>query len=67
VPPRPLHAARASTASILSDLGVPPKIIAEILGHAQVSTTENNYIHGDELIRRTALEGMTRELTAGDN
>lgn len=64
VPPRPLHAARASTASILSDYGVPAKIVAEILGHAQVSTTEAHYIHGDETIHRTALEGMAKALEA---
>lgn len=62
VPPRALHAARASTASILSELGVPAKIIAEILGHAQTSTTEAHYIHGDHVIHLKALGDMTRAL-----
>lgn len=64
VEPRALHAARASTGSILSDLGVPSKIVAEILGHAKATTTEAHYIHGDELIHRKALEGLGRELAS---
>lgn len=59
---RSLHAARATTGSILSDLGVPAKIIAEILGHAQTSTTERHYIHGDIDSHTRALSGLTRAL-----
>lgn len=44
---RPLHAARATTASILDELGCSPKVIAEILGHSQASTSSTHYIHGD--------------------
>lgn len=54
----PLHAARATTASILDELGYSPKLIAEILGHAQASTTSNNYIHGDMIRRNEALGGL---------
>lgn len=59
VPKRPLHAARATTASLLSEAGVPPKIIAEILGHSQVQVTEAHYIHGDESVHRDALGRLT--------
>lgn len=62
---RPLHAARATTGSILSDLGVPPKIIAEILGHAQTSTTERHYVHGDYDTHTRALGELTRALLEG--
>lgn len=61
VPHRPLHAARATCGSLLQDAGVPDKVIAEILGHAQVSTTQKHYLHGDELMHKDAmlrLEGL---------
>lgn len=58
LPHVPLHAARATTASLLSEAGVPPKIIAEIMGHAQVSTTERHYIHGDERVHVNAMAAM---------
>lgn len=65
VDPRPLHAARATTASILDELGYSSKLIAEILGHAQASTTEGHYIHGDAQRRAEALGSMTRALLEG--
>lgn len=58
---RPLHAARTTTGSLLDAAGVSPKIISEILGHAQVSTTQEVYIHGDagrHLEAMTALDRM---------
>lgn len=59
VPHRPLHAARATCGSLLEDAGVSPTLIAEILGHAQVSTTQRHYLHGDELRRRSAMDALT--------
>lgn len=58
VPHVPLHAARATTASLLSDAGVPAKIISEIIGHSQVTVTEKHYIHGDGAIQRTAMDKL---------
>lgn len=55
VPRRPLHAARATTASLLSEAGVPDKVIAEILGHSQVIITQRHYISGDESVHRNAF------------
>ena len=52
---RPLHAARATTASLLSEFGVSDKVISEIMGHAQVSVTQDRYIHGDDVVREEAL------------
>lgn len=53
---RPPHAARATTASLLTEAGVPSKIIAEILGHSTPQITEAAYIHGDAVMHRDALE-----------
>lgn len=55
VPDRPLHAARATCASLLLDAGVPSKLIAEIMGHSQVMVTERHYLHGDDSMRRLAM------------
>lgn len=57
-PMRPLHAARATTASLLSEAGVPDKIIAEILGHSQVVITQKHYVHGDYEVHRRAMKQM---------
>lgn len=58
VPDRPLHAARATCGSLLLDAGVSSKVIAEILGHSQVQVTERHYLHGDDAMRRTAMERL---------
>ena len=55
VPKRPLHAARATTASLLSEFGVPDKVISEILGHSKVAVTQAHYIHGDPIVHAAAL------------
>lgn len=65
VPMRPLHAARATTASLLSEAGVPDKIIAEILGHSQVIITQRHYVHGDFAVHRAAMDRLG-ELVSGD-
>lgn len=64
VAPVPLHGARASTATLLQELGVPDRIIADILGHAQVTTTQAHYLRSDEAQRRAALEQLARMLDA---
>lgn len=58
VPNRPLHAARATTASLLMEAGVPEKIIAEILGHSQVTVTQKHYLHGDDKMHADAMGRM---------
>jgi integrase len=63
-PDRPLHAARATTSSLLMEAGVPDKIIAEILGHAQVQVTQRHYLHGDDRMHVDAMARMG-ELVAG--
>lgn len=65
VPAVPLHGARASCASILDALGFSPRLVADILGHAQVMVTQKHYArsYGDQ--RRAALESMTQAIEKG--
>lgn len=58
VPAVPLHGARGSAATLLSQLGVPERVIADIVGHATVRTTLAHYLHSDEAQRRQALESL---------
>lgn len=64
VPDVPLHGARASCASILDSMGYSPRLVADILGHAQVMVTQKHYArsYGDQ--RRAALEGMAKAIGA---
>lgn len=62
VPDIPLHGARASCASLLRELGASDRLIADVLGHAQVSTTQAHYIRTDDRLRREALESAARHL-----
>jgi integrase len=61
----PLHGARASCASLLRDMGFSERVIADILGHAQVSTTQAHYIRSNDVQRRDALEQAGRRLLEG--
>lgn len=61
-PHRPLHAARTTTASLLDAAGVSVKVISEIIGHAQVSTTQEVYIHGDAARHAEAMGALGRLL-----
>lgn len=61
---RPLHAARATTGSLLMEAGVSDKLIAEILGHSQVLVTQKHYLHGDDSMHLAAMRSM-EELIAG--
>lgn len=63
VEPKPLHAARATTASLLMEAGVADKVIAEILGHSQVIITREKYLHGDASMHRAAMESLSRMLS----
>lgn len=62
VPDVPLHGARASCASLLRELGASERVIADLLGHAQVATTQAHYIRSHDLQRREALESAGRKL-----
>ena len=43
----PLHGARSSAASVLAAMGIPDRVIADILGHASVTTTQIHYIRAE--------------------
>lgn len=60
VPHRPLHAARATTASLLMEAGRSEKLISEILGHSQVIITQKHYLHGDDRMHRDAMDALGR-------
>jgi len=64
VPMLPLHAARATTASLLSEAGVPDVVIAEILGHSQVQVTQRHYIKGDLAVHRASMDKMGELLSS---
>lgn len=62
--PHTLHAARATTASLLAEANVPLKTIAEILGHSQITTAWTHYVHTDERQKREGLEAGWKMLSA---
>jgi hypothetical protein len=55
-----LHALWHTTASLLKDLGVPPRDAQIILGHAQITTTQQIYNHVDEAARLDAITKISR-------
>ena len=62
VPHVPLHGARATAASLLMDMGVPDRVTADILGHAQVATTARHYLRSSADGRMAGIEGVAGEL-----
>jgi integrase len=57
-----LHALRHTTASLLKDLGVPPRDAQIILGHSHVATTQQIYTHVDEAARLDAITKLNKLL-----
>ena len=62
-----VHALRHTAASLLKALGVPPKDVQVILGHAHVSTTNQIYTHVDVAAMRDALTRLNRLLGGSDD
>jgi integrase len=54
-----LQSLRRTTATLLKDLGVPPRDTMEILGHARIAVTMEIYTGADEASRRTALSKLS--------
>jgi integrase len=65
VPPRPLHAARATWASFAAEEGHNTKLIAEVLGHARVTTTEDSYIHSEIAAREELVSSVAQRMLEG--
>lgn len=54
-----IHAARHTTATLLLEAGVDPMIIAQILGHVSILTTQM-YTHVDQTLARQALSKLDK-------
>jgi len=52
------HDLRHSAATILLSMGVPAKVIQELLGHSQISVTLNTYSHVLPSMQREAMQRM---------
>lgn len=66
VPHVPLHGARGSAASLLGELGVSDRMIADILGHRDVKVTQQHYLTTRESERRKALGKAAKALKLGE-
>lgn len=55
----PLHGARGTTASVLSDLGVPGVTISKILRHLDLTVALKNYTRADLATQAKGLEKLT--------
>ncbi|QXT62258.1 hypothetical protein KDB89_10895 [Tessaracoccus palaemonis] len=62
MPHVPLHGARGSAASLLGELGVPDRMIVDILGHRDIKVTQQHYLTTRESERRKALGKAARAL-----
>lgn len=58
VPAVPLHGARGTCATMLEALGYPPRLIADILGQADVRITETHYARSDAWQRADAVNDV---------
>lgn len=56
------HELRHSAASILLEMGVHPKIVAEILGHSTTKLTTDTYSHAVVGLQSVAVEAMEKAL-----
>jgi len=53
-----IHELRHTTATLLKDLKVPDKDIQMILGHANITTTQNIYQHGTPETHHVAISAI---------
>lgn len=63
---RPLHAARNTAAHLLEDAGVPDRVVAEILGHADVRVT-HRYQQGNMPAKVQAMRALDGHLRASES
>lgn len=64
-PRRKFHVTRHTAASLLIADGVPLRVVMELLGHSQISTTANTYGRVFAEALREAADSMDRALGAG--
>ncbi|HET8671891.1 MAG TPA: tyrosine-type recombinase/integrase [Candidatus Saccharimonadales bacterium] len=58
-----VHDIRHFAASLMLAQGVPLKVVSDILGHSQISTTADLYIHVLPSLRKEAIDLMDSILT----
>lgn len=51
-----VHDVRHTTATIFKDIGVPARDVQLLLGHANITTTQQIYQHGNLASQQAALE-----------
>ena len=56
------HDLRHSCASLLGALGVPVRVVMELLGHSNINLTLNTYSHVFGSAQREAADAMDRAL-----
>lgn len=54
-----MHDLRHTTATLLKDLGVPPRDTMEILGHSRMAVTLEIYTAADNISRRDAIDKLS--------
>ena len=52
------HALRHTFASKLIEMGIDPKTVSELLGHSDINTTLNLYVHPNEQQKRDAVNAL---------
>ena len=56
------HDLRHGVASVMTALGVPPRVVMEVMGHAQISTTMEVYAHVPSAVQREAVDQLADAL-----
>ncbi|PPF91510.1 hypothetical protein C5E07_13040 [Pseudoclavibacter sp. RFBJ3] len=59
-----LKGLRHTHATLLLELGVPLKVVAERLGHTEISTTANIYSHVSESMQQSAVQKLAAAVNA---
>lgn len=62
-----LKGLRHTHATLLLELGVPLKVVAERLGHTEISTTANIYSHVSESMQQSAVQKLAAAVSAARN
>ncbi len=60
-----IHDLRHSTATLLLSQGVHPKVVSEMLGHANIAVTMDTYSHVSESMKRQASDALDAAFAAG--
>jgi integrase len=66
LPPMRFHDLRHSAATLLLAMGIHPKVVQELLGHSQISTTMNLYSHVLPSMQRDAMNDMDNFLKGNE-